>query len=168
MSPTRILQALREDLAEYVAEQKGTTSVAKDPWQPIEILADRPTGFRVILLWAGDEPDGSNELHEAEGILPSVLCNVEVYVSLNLGLVRDPGTKLFEDDGATPLVERVNEIRARVLSLAFEFDGETLGRFRYRGCAPVVTPEGWPLTAYKLKFGIVSVCDVYEDREVEL
>jgi len=169
MSPHLILQALYDDIGEWVAEQSGVLTIAKDPWQTLEILSERPKGFRVILHWNGDQPGSEDELHESMGCYPLARSDIELFLSKNLGLGKDRNKPSFDDGDDVSLAELVSTLRSRVLSLTFPDDGETLGRFRYDGCDPVITPDGWPLTAYKLRFSIVTVVDVdVDEREVEL
>lgn len=172
MDPADILQALHEDLAAWVTEQSGVLSVARDPWEPLDVLSQRPDGFRVMLLFAGDEAD-YGDLSEVDGedvVIPSAHVQIEIYVSLNLGLAKGRGQKAFKADAEkAPLISRLSELRARVLSLRLIKAGECLGRFRYVGSEPVVTPEGWPLAAYKLRVAMDTQVDVdEEEREVEL
>ena len=66
------------------------------------------------------------------------------------------------------LLGRVDALRAYALSLVFPgTDGETLKRLRYGGCDPMSTPDGLPLAAYKLRFGLVTTVEKGEDTLIE-
>lgn len=142
---------LRADLEPYVQDTlRGIFSVARDPFEVIELLGEAPGRFRVILAWEGEEPLG--EL-ATSGIAAHTF---KVVVSHNRGLSilrgenRSGGTR-----DERPLLELAQLVRDRLRSAVMP-NQDTGRRLQYRGCSPVrAEVEGAALTqldAYELRF----------------
>ena len=145
MTLDAMMTALYDDLLPWVEGKKGRLSVAKDPWNVLEILVNGPQGFQVILHWGGDSDVG--EL-PGEPMAENI---IEVIVGYSLGLQAKPDVALIKNQATrSSLLKHVNDVRARVLAYVFpaEETGESL---QYAGCEPLVTPDGIPLAAYKFR-----------------
>ncbi|MFA5058267.1 MAG: hypothetical protein WC485_09155 [Opitutaceae bacterium] len=161
MTIPEIMQAIHADLADWVGEHKGTLSVAKDPWNVLELLTQGPAGFLVVLHWAGDDALGEQEQDPLAGN------QIDVIVGYNLALEPQPEVALFKPRGTRPaLLALVNDCRARVLSMVFPDDHETTRALGYGGAEAVTLPNGWPLAAYKFRVRLDAAVDVDDQREV--
>ncbi|BET67207.1 hypothetical protein ASA1KI_21250 [Opitutales bacterium ASA1] len=154
MEPDTLLQTVHDDLAPWVRARRGLLSVAADPYQFLEVLAEAPQGWRAVLHWAGDESGGS---HPLEGAF--------VDHELHLGISANPGLTIAADvalfgprAGNTPAILRLVALaRAHVRGLVLRTPEEDTEQYlHYRGCAPVVMPEGIPLRAYRLRFTVTA------------
>ena len=145
-----ILSKLYDALSEWGADNNATVSIARDPFHVLEILAGNPQGFRLVAHWAGDD-----NVSQHFG-LPLVDHKLEVIFSYNLGLTVKPDLALITGSQTRPaLYALVDLVRALVLGLAFP-DGETGTYAEYTGTETVVTPDGIPLAAYRLKFHLTA------------
>lgn len=152
LEPHDLLNLLKGDLAPFVRQHRGLLSVAADPWNFLELLAERPSGWRLVLHWAGDE-------NAQEAALEGCFCanRIELGVSCNLGLTATPGEQVSKRraGGAPSLLELVALTRARVRG--YVFPDHVSDRFPlYRRCDPVTLPDGTPLAAYRLRFDLTS------------
>jgi hypothetical protein len=152
LSPAAVLNHLRAELKPW-AESAGVRaqlSIARDPFEVIEVLGANPPGLQIVLIWEGDE-DFLN-IPEA-GIIRHRLA---VVVSMNRGLRLWRGENLATAYGNQPaLLERVDEVRQRCRLLRFppEVTDQIL---LYKGADPEVTPDGLPLDAYRLRFHLTA------------
>jgi hypothetical protein len=146
-TPADVLQILWKDLQSWIATKKGSVSIARDPLDVYELLgATGMNATRLVLHWAGENEFAGNILQ------PLVSHQVEVFVQMNLGLTAQKDGGLLDPQGSRPaLLDLVQQTRTRVLELKFPAE-ITRKYFNYVGCDPVVTPSGFPLAAYKLKF----------------
>lgn len=154
LQPNTIVLAIRDHLDPVVKKAKGITSIASDAFNVIEILGERPAGFRVILLWEGDQDATGQPL---AGI---VRHTIAVIISANRGLRVWNGENLHRDTAAGPsLLTRLAEIRTLILRFRFPpgFSDETL---LYIGTEPETTPEGLPLDAYRMRFQLHASIDM--------
>jgi hypothetical protein len=152
MTPAEILRAIQADLKEWAGTVRGQISIAKDPWNVLEILSESPVGVRVILHWAGDKQLG--DWDDA----PLATANIEVVLGYAMGLVKDPGGDLVNAQfNARPSVlDLVSDLRGRLLSRTVDSDpgspDESADTLRYVGTEPVTLPDGTPTHAYRMKF----------------
>ena len=129
----------------------GTVSIARDPFNVLELLAANPSGYRLILHWAGDE--NVSELP----FVPLLRHKIEVVFGSNLGLTAKPDLALVQQIGDRPaLFAQVDNLRSLLLGLQFAND-TTGGFLEYAGAEPLIIPDGVPLAAYTLKFGLRAV-----------
>ena len=165
LTPADILRAIQADLVEWASTTNGHISIAKDPWNVLEILAESPTGLRVILHWAGDKQLGDVD------DLPLATASVEVILGYAMGLGKDPGSDLVTAQfNARPAVlDLVSDLRGRLLSLDMDSDpqnnDEAAETLRYIGTDPVTLPDGTPTHAYRLKFELDHALPEYSVRE---
>jgi hypothetical protein len=147
-TPNALLLRVHDDLKPWVASEKGHLSIARDPFDVIELLGANPPGFNILLLWEGDEDFLDQPL---AGI---VRHNISVVVSSNRGLRMWKGENLHRPGPGQPaLLDRVDQVRQRIRALRLE-DEVTDQIFLYKGCEPESTPDGLPLDAYRLRFQI--------------
>lgn len=149
-----ILEKLYCAIEKWGEPHKASVSIARDPFHVLEILAENPQGFRVIVHWAGDE--------NASDIMERPLADhkIQIVFSYNLGLTAKPDLALIQGQQNRPaLYKLLDDLRALVLGLAFP-DFETAEYCIYTGTEPVVTPDGIPLAAYRLKFHLIAAVAV--------
>lgn len=149
-TPAVLLLALQTDIEQWATEHTALVSIASDPFEVYEILAEGPARVRVILHWVGDKDDSGEKFD-----LGIVRNAIEVIISHNRGLQIRPGDSLLRGTDTRPsLVALLSSLRSRVRSLILPEDDATTRSFEYRGTDPVVTPEGLRLDAYRLHFEI--------------
>jgi hypothetical protein len=151
---TQILKQLVEALHHWGHGVKATVTIARDPFNVLEILAATPTGFRLVVHWVGD--DNISDLDE----LPLSDNEIEVILSYNLGLTNRPDLTLIQGTpDRPPLYDLVDQLRAFVLAIRYPTN-QTGSYLVYRGTKPYVTPDGIPLAAYRLTFHIQAAVNV--------
>lgn len=153
---TQILDLLYKALLTW-AQQSGNGAVvtlARDPFQVLEILAATPESFRMVLHWAGDD-----NISDIDG-LPLADNTIEVIYSYNLGLTARPDLALIKGPQNRPAVfDQIDSLRAFILGV--EYPNVQTGIYAvYQGAKPFVTPEGIPLAAYILTFKLKSAINV--------
>lgn len=155
LKPNDIVLALRDHLDPTVKAARGIVSIASDPFHVIELLGESPAGFRVVILWEGDEDATGQPL---AGI---VAHTVAIVVSHNRGLRVWNGESLHRDTAAGPsLLTRLTEVRTLLLRYQFP-EGVSSQNLLYLGTQPEITPEGLPLDAYRLRFRITASIDMH-------
>jgi hypothetical protein len=152
LEPDTLLTLLEDDLTPWVKELKGLLSVAADPWNFLELLAESPVGWRGVLHWDGDE----NRMdHPDSGCY--VRNRFSFGVTCQQGLTAKPLQSLHKarPGGAPALLRLVALARLRIRSFAFPADVSE--RFvRYAGTEPVILPDGVPLAGYRLRFELTA------------
>lgn len=155
MTPAELLTLVHDDLKVFVSTRGGVVSLAADPYNFLEQLAESPAGFKLVVQWAGDDNrTGSAD----EGVFADQL--IEIGISAATGLTIRPEAALIatRPGGAPALLTLVGEvslrIRSMVISRPTQQDCEP--RFHYLGTQPVVLPDGVPLRAYALRFSITA------------
>lgn len=139
------------DLKPYVtATLYGFLSVARDPFEVIELLGEAPGRFRVILAWDGEDQAG---ISARSGVVNH---KFRIVVSHNRGLSILRGENRTVARGEDkPLMELANLVRDRARSIALP-NNETGRVLEYKGCEPIRAEfEGGRagmLDAYELKF----------------
>lgn len=161
LSPADILGRIEKGIKPWCDAHRVKPSLATDSWNVLELLAQSPSGLRVILHWNGDDDAGG---HESAGIVDNV---VEVIVSHNRGLLAAPGANLVHGiAGQPPLYTTLSDLRAVLRSLTWP-DGIASKRLFYKGTKPVTAPDGLPLDAMKMTFGLVAGIPAVADQAVE-
>jgi hypothetical protein len=156
MLPLRIdeiLTTLKNALAAF-AQNLGAgaqVSIARDPFNVFELLNAGTQNYVLALLWAGDE--NINDIP----IIPLLRHNLELAFGYNLGLTARPDLALIQPVGNRPsLYQALDDIRTLLLSVQFG-SNQTGMYLEYKGTEPVVTPDGIPLAAYRLSFGLRAI-----------
>jgi hypothetical protein len=160
MDPDRLLQMLEDALLPWAKERGGAVSIATDPFNFLELLAQSPSGWRVVLNWAGDDIEVKSAIEGA------ILTNrVEVGLQASLGLAADRGAAIHRRRAAAAtktsppsLLALVADARAKVRSLVLS-GNDNDNMFHFTGTKPVTMPEGTPLAAYVLQFEITLTTD---------
>jgi hypothetical protein len=152
LRPDQILGALVNGLGPWAAAHKAKPSIARDPFEVLELLAADTPGLRLVVHWAGDEPLG-DQMAQA----PLVTTTIEVVLGLNLGLSAVPDKQLLIGGSGRPaLYQLISDLRAAVL--AVEFPNLATAVFLcYAGTRPLAAPDGVPLAAYASRFTLESV-----------
>lgn len=152
--PNDLLQILQNDLEPWVKLRKGAFSLAGDPGDVLEQLAEAPASFRVVAAWEGDE----DQTGEPEaGIVDNAF---SIWVIKAKGLRLQAGAHLVKAStaGDPPFLRLLSDVRARVRSLAFP-EGVTYGRLLYKGSKPFPSPElayELPTVGFTLRFTLTS------------
>lgn len=163
-----ILEKIHDGFDGYATESKARLRVARDPFDVLEILFAGPQGLLLIFNYAGGERSDEAEISEAEENYPIARERIEIVVGHGANI--DPASEwklLLGNVDRAGLLERVSDVRARALSLVFPEQGESLQRLEYQGCAPVETPNGLPLAAYRLTFSLLAQVEVDADTELD-
>jgi hypothetical protein len=157
--PHQIVKHLKAGLDGWARGYRGQVHIAKDAWIELELLAESPVGFRVIVHWAGDKNAGNQDGIEN---LPLVTALLQITLSNNLGLTAKPEQALAENvpGRQMPILKLLGLARERILKISWpESVAESI---RYVGCDPVGTPDGVPLAAYVLTFELDHALPDYE------
>ncbi len=143
---TDIFDAIQADLQPFMAAQKGLISIAKDPYEVLELLGYQPGTLRVIIAWDGEEAIG----HESSGIAKQL---ISVLVSRNRGLSVLKGDSLSASGGAwESLTKLTGQVRDRLRRLRFP-EASTSEQLAFEGTETVVV-ENYPLDAFRIKFSL--------------
>lgn len=155
-----IVKKLHDALATWGTAEKLRVSVARDPFDVLEVLTVGPEDALIIVQWDGDDPEDP-EFGEDEATAGPARQNLNVIVGAGLGLSAQKDWRLIAGRGSRKSVlRRVDEARAFVLSLRFPDDETSLRRLQYRGTEPMSTPDGIPLAAYRMRFSLLAAITV--------
>lgn len=147
-TPDALLGELRADLEPWVKQRKGELSVARDPYHFLELLAESPAGFRVVLHWDGETNPGDDAL---AGVFAAQ--KLSLGLTANLGLTAKPDEALHKPTASRAALLRIlADVRDRVRG--YVWPDETTARFiLYKGAELIVLPDSAiPLAGYKLNF----------------
>ena len=165
-TPADIIGLVYTDLAAWTAQNGGTASLTKHPYDLMEQLAHTPSGWRLILHWAGDKPASENVRD----------CNVvdntfRVILTGDLGPTVIPSIALIRATAArTPFLAILDAVFQHVMAYRFVGLNPPNNRFWYRGADDnVPLPDGLALAAYNLCFLLRSIKTLpAEGDEIEL
>ncbi len=160
-TPEKILQELRADLEPWARDHAGLVTLARDPYHFLELLAESPAGWRIVLHWDGEDNTGDNAQAGA-------FCaqRLSLGISANLGLTAKPNEALVTPTASrAALLRLVADTRDRVRGYTWP-DRTTSRYLLYRRALPVVLPEGVPLAAYKLDFELIIALPPVEYRNL--
>lgn len=153
LEPDQLLALLHADLDSWVRERGGLLSVASDPFNFLELLAEAPAGWRAVLHFESDENRQDNP--DEAALLDMVW---SLGVTCQKGLSIRPEERLFLPGpaGAPALLRIVATLRLRMRGAVLPsclFGG----RVHYLGAQPLVLPNGTPLLGYQLRFRVTGV-----------
>jgi len=165
-TPADIIGLVYTDLAAWAAQNGGTVSLTKNPYDLMELLAESPSGWRLILHWAGDKPASENvrDCNVVENTMRFIIHG-------NLGPTAIPKIALIRATAArSPLLALLDAVFQRVMAYRFVGLNPPNNRFWYRGADDnVPLPDGLALAAYNLSFMLRSVKALpAEGDEIEL
>lgn len=158
-TPAAIVRSIFEDLLTFAEQKGGVAAIARNPQNLVELLAEPPVAWRIILHWAGDvnaDPD----------VRGGAVVDNKLYFILDgdLGMGADPSQDLVKDEGDTAFLTILSAVRSRALSYRFPALGPQNNRLRYAGADDNVTlPEGYHLAAYNLQFHLFTVMEATSD-----
>jgi hypothetical protein len=150
-TPDDLLAELRDDLKPWVQKRKGMLSIATDPYNFLELLAQSPAGWRVVLHWDGED-------NTAEAAQAGDFCTqrISLGITANLGLTANPSEGMVTDTAVRKaFLGLVADLRDRVRGYVFP-DQVTNRYMHYKRAVPVVLPEGVPLAGMKLDFELIA------------
>jgi hypothetical protein len=163
MENITILRAIHDDLQPFVETQlKGKLSISGTYVETLDVLSVSQSGFLCIMEWLGE----ASTSEEGQPYVGVVRNEVGIYLAINPGLPIKRGQALWLSDTGHTLLERCNQIRDRVREIVLPDNEDTSREFDYRECRQVVTPDGIPLRAYRLAFGIFNSIPDPEYRNV--
>lgn len=151
LRPDQLLKTLFDDLTLWGQSNKALVSIAQDPYHFLELLAEKPTGVRVVVHWDGDS-------NLTEHPLGGAICSERFKIGLtgNLGLTAKPSEALVKDSSTrVALLHLLSDLRDRVRGLVFPADA-TEQYVLYKGAQPLVMPDGIPLSGWELNFELTS------------
>lgn len=158
-TPEKLLLELRADLEPWAAARKGSISLATDPYHFLELLAESPAGWRIVLHWDGE--DNTSDNAQAGAFCAQRL---SLGITANLGLTAKPNESLVKKTASREaLLRLVADTRDRVRGYVWP-DVTTSRYLLFRRALPVVLPEGVPLAAYKLDFELIIALPPVEYR----
>ena len=139
-----LLRLVRADLDAWAAKYKGTTSIASDRYNAVELLSQRPGGLRVVISYAGFKKRGDYEETKA------VDHTFKFLITTGRVLTAKPGEATVNPiAGQTPLYELTDRLAARLRAIEFP-DGSTEGTLDLTNGDEVTTPEGVFVDAYEI------------------
>lgn len=159
LSTCDIFKRIQCDLDPWAKDRRGYVSIAGDPGELIEMLADKPAGFRVVLSFTGDDDQTGQEL---AGIVTNTF---DFWLIKAKGLQLKPGENLINGD--PPFLQLLTDLRARIRSMVFPA-GVTNERFLYKGCKqfePELAAQ-LPTVGYKLTFELIASVPEEKERNV--
>jgi hypothetical protein len=160
LEPAQLLQLLHDDLTPFVQDNAGLLSIASDPWNFLELLSEKPNGWRCILHWDGDVNIMSD---------PRAGCfcdnNFSIGVTAQKGLSAKPQEQLYRPraGGAPSLLALVAMVRARVRGFLFPRHASQQSTL-YLGCESIALPDGTPLDGYRLRFSVKATPEPVQYR----
>lgn len=152
MNPDQLITFLEADLAKFAKSEKGTLSLAADPLNFLELLAQAPGNCHLVLHWAGDENQSAAGL-----TVPFNRNEMHVGVTINFGLAAKPGEAAIKKrpNGGKSLLKLVQLTRERVRTLVHP-DNTCDRHYTYLAADPAILPDGTPLSGYRLRFAITT------------
>ena len=154
----KYIEAMRADLVPWAAAYTppGVVTVARDPFNALEMLSITENDWRIVLHWEGNAESGQPYLKSQRGIAENT---IKVAVGLNPGLSVVPDQDTFAPyAGGTgkTLAELVGEVRRRILALRFPETYILYGLLFHKSTGPVTVPQGIPLRAYEMTFVFIA------------
>ena len=145
MSITDQLTQLRDALQAWAAKNKGAAEVASDPAHLFALLAQKPAGIRVALLFTGET---AREPQEGGFVDRTFLIVLTQGRGFQL-----PEQALTTTAGRRPMFEFVEEARQLLRGVQFESETtEVTPDFRSIGLFTL--PDGTPVDAYQIEIAI--------------
>lgn len=155
-SVDELLEPMRSDLDVWARLQSGSCIIARDPLAVIELLAESPKGWRLVLSYDGDSPmDGSSISAGGPYVIETTIRAV-VTCNPGLRLIRD-SQLLKGSQTRGSLLSILTQVRVRMLSYRWDSSLVHRGALTYRGTQPFSIPDFLPLAAYALTFSLVHV-----------
>lgn len=168
MKTTDILRLVHRDLKPYVEDDLGgRLSVSGTYVETLEVLTTGPRGFLCIMEWLGEDSFAEDN----QPYIGVVRFELGIYVAVNPGINGGgarPGEGLWLSESGRTLLDRVEQVRARVREIRLEHDETHSREFDYRSCRQVLTPDGLPLAAYRMEFGLIHSLHVDDYRNLNL
>jgi hypothetical protein len=147
LRPDQIVTAIVNGLTPWAGAHKARISIARDPFEVLELLGADTPGLRLVVHWGGDDPLG-DQMQQA----PLVTTTLEIIVGLNLGLTATPDKQLLTGSASRPaLYQLISDLRAAVLAIQFP-NLSTTGFLSYAGTHAMTAPDGIPLAAYSSRY----------------
>jgi hypothetical protein len=150
-----LLEAMRSNLDTWARTQKGACYVARDPLAAIELLAEAPSGWRLILSFEGDRPMDTRAIGVPEPYV--VESTLRIIVSCNPGLRLINDSQLLKGDtgGRASLLALLSLVRKRILAYRWSTTLVYKGAMTYLGTRPFSIPDFLPLAAFEMTFAFV-------------
>lgn len=146
-----ILAALKTAADAWAAEHGASVVIARDPFDPVQIMTSGGQGLVVVISYAGSsKTESSRERPLGQG-------DWEVIVGTRLALPADRAAGIYVAAGdRAPLADHLDSIIQAVADI--EIDDATTGhKFAYAGDAPLIAPDGQRLAAFVAKFNLTRI-----------
>lgn len=164
MRTSDILRIVHRDLDPFVKDLGGRLSVSGTYVETLDLLMTGPRGWLCILEWLGEE----SLAEDNQPYIGIVRFEMGVYVAVNPGRPGEPGAGLWLSETGRTLLDRIEQVRARIREITLEADETQSREFDYRACRQVLTPDGLPLSAYRMEFSLVHSLPQPEYRNLNL
>jgi len=152
MTLSAMLNLVRDALEPWTKTKAGAFKVARDPWQPYEIMSAGSKGIIVSLGWIGER------VVDAGQHSPLAAGTIELVLGAPMGLTQETDANLHRPVGDRPaVVDLVDELIAEVSKIAIPGSTTTAHFFEYLGTEPLTLPNGVRLAAYRLTFQVTRI-----------
>ena len=166
---TAYARALADDLREWCGAQTPQLAffVAEDPMRAYFILAGGGhRGGCCVLTVAGTRPHGARPLRDVE------YADYDVVVGKARDLRADPGAWMLDAEavsGARPMLQLVEDVRARLMTAAFQAGTDEPAVLQPRGISAVTLPgTDIPLPAYRVSVELAQRVGFDDDADYRL
>jgi len=166
---TAYARTLAADLREWCGAQTPQLAffVAEDPMRPYFILAGGGhRGGCCILSIAGTRPLSTRPLRDVED------AEYDVFVGKARDLRADPGAWMLDAEtvtGAKPMLQLVEDVRARLMTAAFQAGTDEAAVLQPRGISAVTLPgTDIPLPAYRVSVELAQRVGFDDDADFRL
>jgi len=154
MKISAILQALRTDVEPWAAAEGAGVIVARDPFDPFQIVTAGGAGLVAVLSYAGTQRSESSRER------PLGRMQFEIVLASRMSLPVDRSAGIYTAAGdRPPLVDMLDDLIQVVANIAIA-DATTSHKFEYAGDAPLTAPDGQRLAAFVLTFHLTRIVHV--------
>lgn len=151
-----ILDAIRADLEQWAQPQNGFVSLAQNPFEVVELLANTNSGFRIIVHFDSDVNNSPLVNHQATVATVTMKATLAVSQGFDWrawnSLVKAQQTA--ENQPAT--LDLRDNLRAYILAMRFPVVDNALpihrGMLFYLGTNRINAPDGLPFAAWEMSF----------------
>lgn len=152
MTLATTLTLIRDALEPWAKQHAGVIKIARDPWQPYEMLSAGSRGIILALGWIGER------VVDAARHSPLATGTFELVLGAPMGLTPETDANLHRPIGDRPaLVDLVDDLIVTVSKIDFTGTTTTAHFLEYQGADPLTLPNGVRLAAYRLTFSLTRV-----------
>ena len=154
ITPANLMARIYNDLSPWVTDNKGVCSLTQNPYDLLEMLSERPAGWRLTMHWEGDSP--ADESVRGSGVVRNA---IRFIVDGDLGPTVTPKIALIKSTAVrAPFLDLVDAVRQRVMGFTFDWLRPPLNRPWYKGTDDKIPlPDGMYIAAYNVQVEIYSI-----------